>query len=230
MCSVPAGRAVPLPEASALTSARDRNGLSPREWLTRTLDSTIPIVELRHRARHADGMLELRLGDTLLAHHGHLPLRTNGVGSVALDMCLPSIPGLDPLFSELRRILWPTGTFAALVPARPVWSRGELRDWKPLHQALGGRPRFRNESARDHLHWLVASADFAVLADDRRTFHLPAPNAREAGHVLDGLVLDGVWPPDLPPARLDRAREALTRHAGPGRTLPIPLRLLVARR
>jgi hypothetical protein len=95
---------------------------------------------------------------------------------------------------------------------------------------MGGRPRFHHESARDHLHWLVTAADFAVLADERRTFRLPVPDADSAGRVANGLVVDGVWPPDLTTDRLDLARAALLRYAGPGRTLPIPLRLLVARR
>lgn len=229
MCSVPAGPEVPVPEAGALAGARDRSGLSPREWLAQALDPGSPIIELR-RNRVDDQMLELHLGTTVLAHHSRLPLRTNGVSSAALDMCLPSVPGLDSLFSELRRVLRPTGTFAALVPARPICSRGQLRAWWPLHRALGGRPRFRNDSARDHLHWLVASADFAVLADDRRTFHLPIPGAAAATRAVNGLVLDGVWPPDLAPDRLDRACDTLAGFASPGRTLPIPLRLLVARR
>jgi SAM-dependent methyltransferase len=218
---------VPLAEAGALAGARDRDDRSPRWWLARSLGAAVPLVRLRRRC---DVVLELCSGTTALAHHGQLPLRTSTVGAVSLDMCLPSVPGLDPLFSELRRVLRPTGTLAVLVPARPTRSPAELRAWWPLHRAMGGRPRFHHESARDHLHWLVTAADFAVLADERRTFRLPVPDADSAGRVANGLVVDGVWPPDLTADRLDLARAALLRYAGPGRTLPIPLRLLVARR
>jgi SAM-dependent methyltransferase len=175
-------------------------------------------------------VLELRAGTTLLAHHGQLPLRTGSVAAVALDMCLPSVPGLDRLFSELRRVLRPAGTVAALVPAAPMRSLAELRAWWPLYRAMGGRPKFRHESARDHLHWLLNAADFAVMADDRRTFWLPIPDTQSAERVVDGLVADGVWPPDVTTDRLALAHAAMIGCAAPGRTLPIPLRLLVARR
>jgi SAM-dependent methyltransferase len=233
MCSVPAGPAVPLSEATSLSGARDRDRHSPHDWLATAIARAAPRVELRVSARHHDGTLELRRAGSetaIAAHHGRLPLRTSSLGAVALDMCLPSLPGLDPLFSELRRVLRPTGTIAALVPSRPGWSPTELRVWWPLHRALGGRPRFRHESARDQLHWLAAAADFTVLTDERRTFALPVPDAASARCVVHGLVVDGVWPPDLEPSRLDLACDALARYAGPGRTLPVPLRLLVARR
>jgi hypothetical protein len=95
---------------------------------------------------------------------------------------------------------------------------------------MGGRPRFRHESARDRLHRLAAAAAFAVLADGRRTFQVLLPDADRARRVADELVTDGVWPVDITPDRLVLAREALARYAGPGRRLPVPLRLLVARR
>jgi len=198
--------------------------------LAGALDPAGPSVCLRRRIQDPEGVLELHDGDTLLVRHDRIPLRTRTAGSVALTMCVPSLPELDGLFAELRRVLRPTGTVAALVPARPNRTIGEIRAWWPLHRALGGRPTFRHEAARDHLHWLITSADFAVLADERRTFRLPVPDAGSARAVADGLVRDGVWPPDVAGELLGRAREALVRYAGRGATLPIPLRLLVARR
>lgn len=161
------------------------------------------------------------------ADHRSLPLRSRSVAAVALDMCLPSLANLDALFAELRRVLRPAGTVAALVPLRPRWRD---RGWRPVERAAGGRPDFRNESARDHLHWLVAAADFAVLADRRRTFRLPLPDRATAWAAADSLLAGGYWPPDLDPVRLETARRALADRAGPGRTMPLRMRLLTARR
>jgi hypothetical protein len=148
------------------------------------------------------------------------------VAGATLEMCLPSVLELDGLFAELRRVLRPAGTVAALVPSFP----SRLGMWRTLHRCMGGRPSFRNESARANLHWLFAAADFAVLTDQRRTFRLPIPDGAAAGHAVESLLLGGAWPPDLTPAQLESARQTLSRCAAPGRSLSVPLRLLVARR
>jgi len=137
---------------------------------------------------------------------------------------------LDGLFAELRRVLRPTGTLAALVPSRPAGPVLAPRGWRPLHRALAGHPGFRHESARDHLSWLFTAADFAVLADQRRVFWVPVPDRATAEATVAALGPAGVWPPDVPPDRVRRAAEGLARYAAPGRRLPIALRLLVGRR
>lgn len=167
-----------------------------------------------------------------LADHRSLPLRAKAIPAVALDMCLPSLDGIDDLFAELRRVLRPAGTVAALVPLRIGYGGASFGgpSWRSVEKALGGRPCFRNESARDHLHWLLAAADFAVLTDHRRTFRLPLPDGPAAVRAADALVDGGFWPRDLKPAWLDGARRALAARAGPGRSLPLRLRLVLARR
>jgi SAM-dependent methyltransferase len=218
--------------------ARDRKGQSPEGWVAYALRGTDgPVAEIRPSTHRRPGLVDLRYGrrpgELIVSAHGHssqLPLRTNGVAAVAATMCMPSIPVLDDLFAELRRVLRPAGTLAALVPSRSIRSLTELRIWRPLRRTLAGHPGFRNESACDLLHWLLVAADFAVMVDQRRTFWLPVPDGESAVHVIDGLVESGIWPPDVEPERLGQARQALARFAAPGRALPIPLRLLVARR
>ena len=164
------------------------------------------------------------------AEADRLPVRTNGLAGVLATMCLPVLEPLDGLFAELRRVLRPTGTLAALVPSRPDAPVLVARGWRPLHRALAGHPGFRHESARDHLSWLLTAADFAVLADQRRVFRVPVPDRATAEATVAALGPAGVWPPDVPADRVRRAAEGLARYAAPGRRLPIALRLLVGRR
>jgi SAM-dependent methyltransferase len=213
-----------------LRSARDRYGRSPEEWLTAALsDVDGPVLELR--GAPSDRVTIRLIGSgTGVAEPDRLPVRTNGLAGVRATMCLPALGPLDGLFAELRRVLRPTGTVAALVPSRPGGPLTTPRAWRPLNRALAGHPGFRHQSARDHLSWLLTAADFAVLVDQRRTFWIPIPDPDGAARAVAALVPAGVWPPDVEPDRLRRAVDGLARHAAPGRRLPIPLRLLVGRR
>jgi SAM-dependent methyltransferase len=165
----------------------------------------------------------------VLARPERLPVRADAVRQVLATMCLPTVASLDELFAELRRILRPTGTLAALVPSRPCGSVAEVRAWWPLHRALGRRA-FRNESARDRLGWLYTAADFAVLVDQRRVFWLPIPDQQHAAGVMAALAPSGYLPFDVAQERLRRASSTLAQVAVPGYRLPIPLRLVVGRR
>jgi SAM-dependent methyltransferase len=151
-------------------------------------------------------------------------------------MCLPNLEPLDAFFTELRRVLRPTGTLAALVPSAPrplepmTWPRSARAALTALVGALPGHPGFRNGAARDRVSWLFASADFAVLADQRRVFWLEIADPATAASVVTGLVAAGVWPPDVEPSRLQCAAAALAEVAAPGVRLPLPLRLVLGRR
>lgn len=157
-----------------------------------------------------------------------LPVASGALAGLRATLCLPTLEPLDALFAEFRRVLRPTGTLVAVVPSR--LSLPQARAWRPLHLALGGRPRFRHESVRDRLGWLFTAADFAVLIDARRTFWLPVPDPDSATRAVAALGPSGVWPPDLPPEPVRLAAEALARRAAPGYRLPVPLRLVVGRR
>src|SRR5258705_8855221 len=65
-------------------------------------------------ARHGTDTARLDLAGR--AEADRLPVRTNGLAGVLATMCLPVLEPLDGLFAELRRVLRPTGTLAALVP------------------------------------------------------------------------------------------------------------------
>lgn len=229
--TAPAGPTSRPPTAlDLLRSAKDRSGRSPEQWLTAALsDVDGPVLELRGAAEDRVSIRLLGSG-TALAEADRLPVRTNALAGVRATMCLPALGPLDGLFAELRRVLRPTGTVAALVPSRPGGPLTAPRAWRPLNLALAGHPGFRHESARDHLSWLLTAADFAVLADQRRTFWVPIPDRDSAARAVAALVPAGVWPPEVGPERVRRAMAGLARYAAPGRRLPIPLRLLVGRR
>jgi SAM-dependent methyltransferase len=157
-----------------------------------------------------------------------LPLRDNAVDGVVLLLTLPRLPDVDGVFAELRRVLRPSGTLVVVVPAASPRSFAELR-WAPVLGPVH-RGGWTNRSALDGAGWLLAAADFAVLGDDRAGFTLPLPDAGAARALVSDLPRAGLWPPQLPDALARRAEEALVRRSGPGRTLPVPLRRLVARR
>ncbi|MHA6631167.1 class I SAM-dependent methyltransferase [Pseudonocardia sichuanensis] len=156
-----------------------------------------------------------------------LPLRDNVVDGAVLLLALPRLPDVDTVFAELRRVLRPSGTLVVVVPAASPRSIAELR-WAPVLGPVH-RGGWTNRSALDGAGWLLAAADFAVLGDDRAAFTLPLPDAGTARALASDLPRAGLWP-ELPDAVARRAEEGLVRRAGPGRTLPVPLRRLVARR
>jgi len=232
----------PFTTLDLLRVATDRFGRSPEEWLTAALAGADgPVLDIRCSADHPATRVRLRWarggtggGPDALGRADRLPVRTNAAAGVRATMCLPVLEPLDGLFAELRRVLRPTGTLAALVPSGSGY--GPLR-WHPsrapgraLDRALTGHPGFRHQTARDHLAWLFHAADFAVLTDQRQVFWLPIPDADTAAAAVAGLVPAAVWPPDVEPERLRHAKAELTRLAGDGIRLPIPLRLLVGRR
>jgi SAM-dependent methyltransferase len=232
----PAGPAANTVEV--LAEARNRDGRSPLEWLAELLPASPgPVIEVSAPASDAGARVRLRRldsGETMLGGPDALPLPENSAAGVRAVMCLPSVERLDELFAELRRVLRPAGTLVALVPSRPGLSVAQLRAWWPLErvfaQCPGCRNGFRNASARDHLGWYLAAADFAVLMDRRQVFQLPVSVARDTRALASGLVAAGVWPPGLTAAQFDAAHSVLSRHAASSRQLPIPLRLLVGRR
>jgi SAM-dependent methyltransferase len=223
-----------------LRAAADRDGSGPLPWAAEPFDATSRVLDLCCGAGPlADELPGRWLGvdaapvragrrPRLRAVPAALPLRRNAVDGIAVLLALPVLPDLDAVFAELRRVLRPGGTLVVLVPSAVPRSLAELRVaplLAPVHRA--GWP---TRSALDRAGWLLAAADFAVLGDDRVSFTLPLPAGAATADLVTELCSTGLWPPDLPAAVRARVATGLTRRAGPGRTLPLPLRRLVARR
>lgn len=160
-----------------------------------------------------------------------LPLRTRSVDRVVLPLSLHRLDRPDVVLAEVRRVLAPHGLVSVLVPVPPSFG------WRGRAERRGLREAWRHPSCVDHPDWVAASADFAVLADDRLAFTLgreptdagaPDDHSDPAEYgerdALDVLCRAGIYPDGLPAA----TREALRRHRTASHT--VRLRRIVARR
>ena len=217
-----------------LRAATDRGGRTPLRWVAAPVQGAERVLDLYSgTAALVDELPPGRwLGvdpawgrrATLCASPLALPLRRNAVDAVCLVLALPSVADVDGLFAELRRVLRPGGTLVVLVPSAVPRTLAELRAASLLGAVHRGG--WTNRSGLDKAGWLLAAADFAVLADDRAAFTLPLPDDAAADALVSALPRAGVWPEPVPP----KVRALLTRLAGPGRVLPVPMRRLIARR
>ncbi|MFC4949994.1 methyltransferase domain-containing protein [Pseudonocardia sp. GCM10023141] len=213
--------ASPDPAADPLLRSTDgRTGQNALEWSAAPLAAATCVLEVAGSGI----VLERPSGRTpMQGSITALPLRTNAVDGVRLLLTLPGLAEVDRAFAELRRVLRPGATLVVLVPSASRRTAAELR----MAGLLAGVHRgWTNRSALDNAGWLLAAADFAVLADDRRPFTLPLPDAAAAHDLAAALPRAGLWPADIAadvPARL-------AARAAPGRVLPVPMRRLIARR
>lgn len=161
-------------------------------------------------------------GPLLRASADTLPLRTASIAAVCAAMCLPVVTPLDDVLAELRRVLRPGGTMAALVPARLGVSPAGWLGWLRVMRALGirGQP-WPNPQARDGLARLLRERGFTVLSDDRRVFmlDLSTPDGTD-------LLIDSLYLPQVTVQRIEYAKRSL--RAANLRRLPLPLRRVVA--
>lgn len=157
-----------------------------------------------------------------------LPLAANAVDAVCLFLALPRLRSLDAVFAEIRRVLRPAGMLVVVVPSATIRTLPELQLARLLRPVRRGA--WPNRSGLDGAGWLLAAADFAVMGDDRVPFAVPLPDATTVLTTVADLPEAGLWPPDLPVHVSAQIADELTRRAGPGRVLPVPVRRLVARR
>jgi SAM-dependent methyltransferase len=227
------------PAARLLRAAADRHGHRPLPWVAAPLQDAERVLDVccgtGPLAAHlppgrwigvdtAPGPGRPRLRADLTA----LPLAPHTVDGIALLLALPALRALDAVFAELRRVLRPGGTVVLLVPSALVRTPAEARFARalaPVHR--GG---WVNRSALDQAGWLLSAADFAVLGDDRIPFELPLPDAAAVHALVMDLPRAGIWPPGLTPDVRVELADRLIARSGPGRSLPVPLRRLVARR
>lgn len=194
-------------------------GGDARSWTSGPVAGLERVATLRPR--------ELERGGVARCCPGAVPVRTDALDGVVVRG-LHLVDDVDALFAELRRMLRPAGTLVVVVPSVSVRTRAELR-WWPVRRPVRQGP-WPHRSALDGAGWLLAAADFAVIADDRVPFTLPLPDADTARRAVHTLTSAGLWPPGLPADVTAGLADELARRSGPRATLPVPLRRLVARR
>ncbi|EST38265.1 hypothetical protein N566_08320 [Streptomycetaceae bacterium MP113-05] len=163
-------------------------------------------------------------GPLLRATADALPIASGSIGAVSAAMCLPVLTPLSRVLEEIRRVLQPGGTLAALVPAQSGLSLSGLLGWgrvmlplRTLHQP------WPNPQARDGLSALLGESGFRVRSDERRVFALRIETDHAAALLIDALYL-----PHVTPERTEAAQRFLAYWARPGRRLQLPLRRVVA--
>ncbi|MDB1088745.1 class I SAM-dependent methyltransferase [Streptomyces sp. ACA25] len=197
----------------ACGSAPTREVLPDADWVGTDLSA----AELAEAARRGRGPLVRARADAL-------PAASASVSAVCAAMCLPVVTPLPQVLGEIRRVLRPGGTLAALVPSRSGLSPSGVLGWFRVMTALRAvRQPWPNPQARDGLASLLRTAGFRVLSDERRVFTLAIDSADTAALLADALYLPG-----LTPRRAAAAKRSLARWAVPGRHLELPLRRVVA--
>ncbi|SCE38798.1 Methyltransferase domain-containing protein [Streptomyces sp. DvalAA-14] len=197
----------------ACGSAPTRDELTDADWVG--IDSSA--AELAVAARRGRGPL-------VRAGADRLPAATGSVGAVCAAMCLPVVTPLPRVLREVRRVLRPGGTLAALVPSRSGLSASGLVGWLRVMAALRAvRQPWPNPRARDGLAALLGTAGFRVRHNERRVFTLAIDSADAAALLVDALYLPG-----MTHHRAQAAKRSLARWAVPGRRLELPLRRVVA--
>lgn len=174
--------------------------------------------ELRHAAT-------LGRGPLIRAGADALPIGTGTVSAVCAALCLQVITPLDAVLREARRVLRPGGMLAALVPARLTPWPGALLCWIRVFRALGiTNLEWPEPRAVTALPRVLGQHGMQVCSSRRHQFSLQLSSPEHIDLLIDALYLPGV-----PAARVRAAQRTLHPWARPGRRLPLPLRRVVAR-
>ncbi|GAA5101702.1 class I SAM-dependent methyltransferase [Haloechinothrix salitolerans] len=227
-----------------LAAATSGGGDTPYQWLAGPLTgSEGPVLDLACGSAPTQPLLaasrwlgvdasagELVLAQTtgrgplVRARAGRLPLADGSVADVCAAMSLQVLTPLDDVLREVVRVLRPGGRIVALVPASLGGPRRGAFMWWRLMRALGVLTQpWPNPHALDGLADVLREHALVVDADERRVFRREISDPAEASVLIDSLYL-----PDVEPEHVSDAERTLAAWARPGRSLPLPLRRVIA--
>lgn len=230
----------------AFDHATDPSLGSPHDWLVAALpprpgavlDIACGSAPLQPRLREATSYLGVDLSAAELAEAGRrargpvtlgdareLPVPDASVDTVVSAMGLMLVQPVAAAVQEIARVLRPGGTAAFLLPAAGPLRPGDVQPLLSLVRHLGGPGSMPQRVTRRTLAPVLEAAGLTVVRAARHRFSFPLV-AREDAR----LAVRALYTPSRTPAQLAAAEDALARLAGPGRHLPLPLLLVVARK
>ncbi|GAB3796531.1 class I SAM-dependent methyltransferase [Humibacter antri] len=152
-----------------------------------------------------------------------LPVGDGAVAAVVCSMALMVLPDLPSTLTEVRRVLSPDGVFVAIYPTAPSRA-ADLLFGAGLTKAAGGRLGYRNDAALRHPHQLLARYGLTIVEDHRMTYRFGLTGSDRAAEAAASLYLRG-----RQAEHEDDVRLFLQAAARQGRTLPVPIRGILAK-
>lgn len=161
----------------------------------------------------------------LRADAAAIPLADGSVEAVVCSMALMVVTPLTPVLQEISRVLAPGGLLVATLPSSGPLRRQDVVVVAGLVSALGRRLSYPNDTPLHDLEALLRQAGLRIESDERRRFGYRLRDRNDADLLLRSLYLPGVRP-----WRRRMAGGYLRWSARLGIEVPVPIRLVVARR
>lgn len=145
-----------------------------------------------------------------------LPLADGAFDVVVASMSLMLLQPLPDAVAEISRVLRPTGSLTAIYPG-PGWPR--IRELPQVAVILAGLlrpPEVPQTLTRHRLDQVFQDAGMRLAVHETRRYSIPADTPEHADQIIDGLYL-----PNVPLHRIERARSLLRQLARPGAAVPL---------
>jgi SAM-dependent methyltransferase len=159
----------------------------------------------------------------VLAAADRLPVPDRSFGIVTASMALMVVRPLPAVLAEISRVLTPSGTLIATVPATEPLGGLDRLVGIGLYLALGRAPAYPNPQGLTDLPALLRAAGLTVTDETTARFGYRLRTRTDADLLLHSLYL-----PAITGRRLRTARSYLRTLAGLGAQIPVPLRRITA--